>query len=435
MHESSLYTGLFVSITLLTLLGSGLWVWASLLLTGLLTLALFTQVSVIPLSATLAWGSINSYSLVSLPLFVLMGEILLRSGISNRMFKALNPWTERIPGGLLHTNVVASTLFAAVSGSSAATVATIGKITLPELEARGYDPKLAIGSLAGAGTLGFLIPPSMVLIIYGVMAEVSIGKLFIAGILPGILLALSFSLWIAARHLWATRKKAAIKNYPPINWQTAGRSFVELVPILLLITAVMGSIYTGVATATESAAVGVLGAILLGFAGKELDFKSLVTAGSDALHTSTMIGMILMGAAVLSTAVELTGIPKDMAAGVAAAGLGPVATMILLGMVYLLLGMFLDGISMIVVTLPVALPIVIQAGYSPLWFGIFIVLLIELAQITPPVGFNLFVLQALSGRSIFWIARAASPFFLILVLFAILITLAPTLVTMFVPDI
>lgn len=436
MDSSAMMPGLFVAVCLLTCLASGLWIWASLFLTGLLTLALFTDITVINLSSTLVWNSVNSYGLVALPLFVLMGEILLRSGISRRMFSALAPWTNKLPGGLLHTNIVASTLFAAVSGSSAATAATVGKITLPELKKRGYDDKLAIGSLAGAGTLGFLIPPSMILIVYGVMAEVSVGKLFIAGIIPGLLLASTFSLWVSLRQL---ASKTKLNSHPeseaPFDFKAALTGLWGLTPVFILIVAVMGSIYTGLATATESAAIGVFGATMLGLFSRELTWSELKESASQALYTCSMIGLILASAAVLSTAVELTGLPKELALGVSSLELNPIMTMIALGMLYFVLGMFLDGISMVVVTLPVVLPVVVHAGYSPLWFGVFLVIMVELAQITPPVGFNLFVLQSLTGKSVIWIARAALPFFLILFGFAILIAIFPDLVTFLVPDI
>jgi len=405
--------------------------------TGILTLAFFTDVSVLNMTATIAWNAVNSYGLVALPLFVLMGEILLRSGISRRMFGALAPFMERLPGGLLHINVIGSAMFAAISGSSAATAATIGKITLPELKSRGYCEKLAVGSLAGAGTLGFLIPPSIIMIVYGVMAGVSVGQLFIAGLLPGLLLVFMFSGWICLQHGLNSSKKMKVKptTKESFKWNFAARGLLGLAPVVALIVIVLGSIYSGVATTTESAAIGVMGATILGLLTGELSLNELREAASQAVYTSSMIGMILAGAAVLSTAVDLVGLPKALVEAVSARHLEPLATIAALIGLYVLLGMFLDGISMVVVTLPLALPIATTAGYSSLWFGIFLVIMVEMAQITPPVGFNIFVLQGLTGRSAGWIARAALPFFLILLGFALLLAIFPGIATVMVPDI
>ena len=411
---------------LFLLLGLSVWVAASLFLLALTGLYFFTSTPPLTLLATIGWNSTNSWALVALPLFIFMGELLIKTRVSEKMFSGLAPWLGRLPGGLLHINVVASTIFAAVSGSSAATAATIGKITIPELLKRGYDERLVLGSLGGAGTLGFLIPPSLVMIIYGVLASVSIGQLFVAGVVPGLLLAGGFMLYLALMSL--LRPQLAPHQAERYGWRARFLGLWQLLPVTLLIVAVLGSIYRGLATPTESAAIGVVGALLLALLYRTLTWRGFVEAVLGAVRTTCMIGLIVAGAAVLSTAMGFLGLPRALAEWIAGLGLSSYLLIVVLVVFYVILGYFLDGISMIVVTLPITLPLITDAGFSPLWFGIFLVLMVEAAQITPPVGFNLFVIQGVSGRPIGFVARAAFPYFLILLGLAALLTFFPELV-------
>mgnify|MGYP005839172229 CR=1 FL=1 len=417
-------TGLVATLllALIALLGLGVWVGLALIATGVIGLSLFAETDTLAFLAGDLWRSLTAPELAALPLFVLMGEILNRSRLAEQLFAGLTPWLRPLPGGLIHSNVAGCVLFAAVSGSSAATAATVGRITLPELLKRGYDRRLVIGSLCGAGTLGFLIPPSIVLIIYGVLAQVSIVKLFIAGILPGLMLAVGYMLWIAV----AGRRGPAT----PDAGDGAGRlrGLLMLLPVGGLIALVLGSMYLGLAGPTEAAVIGVAGA--LGLAGLQgaLSLARLREALMAALATSSMLGLILAGAFFLSKVAALFQIPALAAGAIAGLGLPPLAVIALLLALYILLGMVLDGLSIIVVSLPVALPLVEAAGFHPLWFGIFLVIAVEMAQITPPVGFNLFVVQDLTGERIGAIARAALPFFLITAALAAILALFPGLV-------
>ncbi len=377
------------------------------------------------------YDSLNSWSLAALPMFILMGELLYKSSISTRLLNGLIPWLTKVPGRLLHVNVAACSLFAAVSGSSAATTATVGKITLSELKKRGYSKSLAIGSLAGSGTLGFLIPPSLIMIIYGVLSNVSIGKLFIAGILPGILLASSYALYII---IATTIDKSAVPvQEEKITWKMRANSLRDLTPIFSLIILVLGSIYAGFATPTEAAALGVLGSVLLGFYFKSLDFEVFKTAILNSIKTTVMISFIIAGAGFLSQVVGFLGIARALSEYIASLGLSPYMLIFVVGIMYMILGMMLDGISMVVMTLPIVLPIVITAGYDPLWFGIFLVLMVELSQITPPVGFSLFVIQSISGEKIDYILKATFPFFVIMILIVVVLTLFPE-ITFYLPS-
>jgi tripartite ATP-independent transporter DctM subunit len=404
-------------------------VWIGLTLSGVawIGMQLFSSRPAGDAMAVTIWGSASSWTLTALPLFVWMGEILFRTRLSQDMFRGLAPWLQSLPGRLLHVNVVGCAIFAAVSGSSAATCATIGKMSLPELAKRGYPDGISIGSLAGAGTLGLLIPPSIIMIVYGVSAEVSIAQLFIAGVLPGILLALLFSGYLA---FWALRHPQQV---PPPD---AAMSFVAklgesryLIPVLLLIAAVLGSIYAGIATATEAAALGVVGSLIISAAQGSLSWQTFKESLLGGTRLYCMIALILAGAAFLTLAMGYIGLPRHLAEWIATLGLSPLGLLVVLMLFYILLGCFLDGISMVVLTMGVILPTVQKAGIDPLWFGIFIVLVVEMAQITPPVGFNLFVLQGMTRREIGWIARVTLPFFFLMVLAVGLIYLFPQIVT------
>jgi C4-dicarboxylate transporter, DctM subunit len=409
------------------LLVAGVWIALTLLGVGWIAMVVFTNAPAGPLMATTSWGSSTSWALTALPLFIWMGEILFRTRISEDMFQGLAPWMAPLPGRLMHCNVFGCGIFAAISGSSAATAATIGRITIPELLKRGYDERMAIGSLAGAGTLGLLIPPSIIMIVYGVAADVSIARLFVAGVIPGIVLMLLFAGYIA---IWAALNPE--KTPAREGETTLGQKLYaarHLIPAVLLIAAVIGSIYTGVATPTEAAAIGVAGALVLAALGGSLSWTSFMQSVMGATRTSCMIAFILAGAAFLTVAMGFTGVPRIMAEWISAQGFSAVHLIVVLTVLYIILGCFIDGISMVVLTSSVILPSVKAANIDLLWFGIFIVLVVEMAQITPPVGFNLFVLQGLTGKNMFSVAKAALPFFFLMVAAVALIWFFPALVT------
>ena len=420
-----------VSVVLLAalaaLLVAGVWIALTLLGVGLIAMALFTGSPPGSLMATTVWGASTGWALTALPLFIWMGEILFRTRISDDMFRGLAPWMAPLPGRLMHCSVVGCGIFAAISGSSAATAATIGRITIPELRRRGYDESMAIGSLAGAGTLGLLIPPSIILIVYGVAADVSIARLFVAGVLPGVMLMLMFSAYIIA---WALINP---KRTPPRDdFATLGNKLYAaryLIPAVLLIGAVIGSIYAGVATPTEAAAIGVAGALALAAVSGSLNWKNFEASVMGATRTSCMIAFILAGAAFLTVAMGFTGVPRILAKWIGDQGFSAWQLIAVLTVLFVILGCFIDGISMVVLTSSVILPSVRAAGIDLLWFGIFVVLVVEMAQITPPVGFNLFVLQGLTGKNMFYVARASLPFFVLMVLAVAIIWQFPEVVT------
>ncbi len=399
---------------LLAVLASGLWIGLALLGVAVVAMQAFTSRPVGDSMVFTIWGSTSSWTLTALPLFLWMGEILFRSRLTADLFKGLAPWLNRIPGRLLHANVIGCGIFAAVSGSSAATCATIGKITLPELKQRGYPDAIAMGSLAGAGTFGLLIPPSIIMIVYAVATDVSIAKLFVAGVLPGLLLMAIFRGYLV---IWALRNPGQVPA-ADAELSLAGtlRALRHLGPVVALIALVIGAIYSGLATATESAALGVAGSLALAWWEGSLSWEKLREGLVAACRTYCMIGLILAGASFLTLAMGFIGLPREVATFIAGLQLSPVALLMLLMVFFIVLGCFLDGISMVVLTMAVLLPTVQAAGIDLVWFGIFIVLVVEMAQITPPVGFNLFVLQGLTGRELPYLARTALPFFGLLVL-------------------
>jgi len=418
---------LLLIVSLFLILGSGVWIGLALSGVAWVAMSLFSSRSAGDAMAVTIWGSASGWTLTALPLFIWMGEILFRTRLSSDMFRGLAPWLQHLPGRLLHTNVVGCAIFAAVSGSSAATCATIGKMTLPELKRRGYPDDISIGSLAGAGTLGLLIPPSIIMIVYGVTADVSISDLFIAGVLPGIMLAGLFSGYLI---YWALRNPEKV---PPAD---AAMTFMEklrasgsLIPVVLLISAVLGSIYAGIATATEAAAVGVLGSLILSALQGSLNWQSFKDSLLGGTRLYCMIALILSGAAFLTLAMGYIGLPRHLAEWIATLGLNPFGLLMMMMLFYIVLGCFLDGISMVVLTMGVVMPTVLKAGIDPLWFGIFIVLVVEMAQITPPVGFNLFVLQGMTKREIGYISRVTLPFFFLMIAAVVLIYVFPQIVT------
>ena len=420
-----LYITAFLIIALFAILGSGVWI--GLALTGIawIGMALFTNRVVGDAMVITIWGSSSSWTLTALPLFIWMGEILFRTKLSEDMFKGLAPWLDKLPGRLLHTNIIGCTIFAAVSGSSAATCATIGKMTLPELKKRGYPDSIAIGTLAGAGTLGLLIPPSIIMIVYGVTANVSIAKLFIAGVFPGLILA---GLFMAYTMGWALLHADQI---PPADQKL---SFTQklyesrhLIPVVTLIAAVLGSIYTGIATATEAAALGVVGSLLIAAVQGDLSWQNFRDSLVGGTRLYCMIALILAGAAFLTLSMGYIGLPRHLAEWIISLQLSPLALIAALMVFFIVLGCFLDGISMVVLTMGVLLPTVEAAGFDLIWFGIFIVLVVEMAQITPPVGFNLFVLQGMTKRDIGWLARHAFPMFALMIVMVLLMYFFPAI--------
>ncbi|RMD48880.1 MAG: TRAP transporter large permease subunit, partial [Alphaproteobacteria bacterium] len=379
--------------------------------------------------ASTLWGHAHSWSLAALPMFILMGEILLRSRLSEDMFHGLAPWLGRLPGRLLHVNVFGSAIFAAVSGSSAATAATIGRMAVPELLRRGYPERLVIGTLAGSATLGLLIPPSIILIVYGVATDQSIARLFIAGVLPGLVLTVLFAGYVMAR---ALARPDLIPDEPDAatsDWSARLEGLRRLGPVALLILGVIGSIWAGLASPTDAAAVGVLLAGLIAFASGSFSRALAAEALLAATRTSCMIAFILLSAAFLSTAMGFVGLPRNLAAWIASLGLSQYGLLAALTVFFVVMGCFLDGISVVVLTTSIILPMVEAAGIDPIWFGIYLVIVVEMSQITPPVGFNLFVIQGLTGRDIFTIARAALPFFFLMLAGVAIVTAFPWLAT------
>ena len=417
-----LLTIFFISV-LLFFLGSGIWVALSMIGVSAIGMMLFTSRPVGDAMATTIWGTSSSWTLTALPLFVWMGEILFRTKLSENLFKGLSPWMQKLPGGLIHVNVVGCALFAAISGSSAATVATVGKMSIPELRKRNYPEKILLGSLAGSGTLGLLIPPSIILIIYGVAVQESIAKLFIAGIIPGIMIALIFMSYVI---IWSLiNKKTMPKIIEEYSFFEKIKRSKQLLPVIILILAVIGSIYTGIATATEAASLGVVGALILSYFQKSLTFKTFKSSLLGATKTSCMIAFILAGSTFLSLAMGFTGLPRNLALWIQNMELSPYVLIFVLMIFYIILGMFLDGISAVVLTMAIIEPMIRQAGFDMIWFGIFLVIVVEMAQITPPVGFNLFVLQGMAKKDMGYIARSAFPLFLLMVLAVILVVIFP----------
>jgi len=416
------------------LLAGGLWIGLTLGVTGTILLAIFRDIPLHRLVPQYAWNILTTQELLALPLFILMGELLFRTNLSRSLFTGLAPWAGLLPGRLIHVNVIGCTIFAAISGSSAATTQVVGRIALTELLKRGYSRDIAVGSLAGAGTLGFLIPPSNIMIIYGVLADVSIIKLFTAGLIPGLLLAGCFMGWVmihtTLRRDLVPESERALRN---LSWGERFASLKDLGPALFLIACVLGSMYGGIATPSEAAAVGVLGAAIVGLVQGSLTAQAAREIAIGSVVTCSMIALILLGASILGSAAAFLGIPAKVAAFVQGLGLSPFQLMFALVIFYLVLGCFLDGFSMIVMTLPIVLPIIKMAGFDPIWFGVFIVLVVEMAQITPPVGFNLFVIQGITGDSLSYLAKVTLPYLMIMVIFTMSLVVFPQIV-MFLPN-
>ncbi len=420
-----------LGLVLLVLLAGGLWIGVTLMAVGFIALEAFSPAPAGSLLATTLWDHSWNWALTALPLFVWMGEILFRARLSEDMFAGLAPWLDRLPGRLLHVNIVGCGVMAAVAGSSAVTAATVGRMSLPELQQRGYSERMAIGTLAGSGTLGLLIPPSIMMIVYGISAQQSISRLFIAGIVPGLLI---MGLFMGYVMIWSAFNQNAV---PPAGPRLALaeklRRSRRLIPVLLLIIAVIGSIYGGYATPTEAATLGVFGALGLAWVAGALSWQSFSDSLMAATRTSCMIIAIILGAAFLSVGMAFLGIPGALASWVSGLGLSPAMLLVLLTLIYVVLGCFLEGASMIVLTTSVALPMVMEAGFDPIWFGIYLIVVVEMAQLTPPVGFNLFVLHGMSGRDMWTVTKASAPFFGLLILGVVLLAIFPEIAT-FLPN-
>jgi C4-dicarboxylate transporter DctM subunit len=418
---------IMLSVVLIALLfvflAAGVWIAVALGVIGFVAMVVAAPAPPGPIMASAVWSSSISWSLTALPMFILMGEILFRTRLSEDLFRGLAPWLQPLPGRLIHTNVVGCTVFAAVSGSSAATCATIGRMSVPELKKRGYPQNIAIGSLAGAGTLGLLIPPSLIMIVYSAATDESVARLFIAGVIPGLLLAGLFMLYIMA---WsALNPKAMPPEEPRESIRERLDATLRLVPVTLLIIGIIASIYGGLASATEAAVVGVFLSMLIAWWQGTLSLDNLKAALFGAARTSCMICFILAGAAFLTVAMGFTGIPRSLAEWVGSLGLERWQLIFALTIFFVILGCFLDGISMIVLTTSVVMPMIDAAGIDRIWFGIFLVIVVEMAQITPPVGFNLFVLQTMTGENIFRLGLWALPFFLLMALMVVVLFAFP----------
>lgn len=428
--EQLVTVAVFLGILFL-LLGSGVWVGLSLMGVAYIGIEFMAGRAAGGAMINTIWGASSSWTLTALPLFVWMGEILFRTRLSQDMFRGLSPWMAPLPGGLVHTNIVACTVFAAVSGSSAATLTTVGRMSIPELRRRAYPEHMVIGTLAGAATLGLMIPPSLTLIVYGVTINESIRELFIAGVVPGLVLAGMFMAYVAIYALVSP-------NYKPtkeaaMSFGAKFKNSAYLIPVILLIILVIGSMYSGFATATEAAAFGVIGALVLAAAQGSLNVGSFSDSLMGAVRTSAMITLILAGAAFLSLAMGYTGLPRALADWIATFGFSRFELLMVLLVFYIILGCFLDGISAVVLTMAIVEPMIREAGIDVIWFGIFVTVVIEMAQITPPIGFNLFVLQGMTNHQMDYIAKAALPMFGIMVLMVFVLIAFPELAT-WLPD-
>ena len=417
----------FVLLVMVVLLCSSMWIGFALLGTGLLSLEWFRDVPIQRILAQDVWSRLNADELVTLPLFVLMGDILFFSKLSESLFRGIAPWVQRLPGGLLHVNVIGCTIFAAVSGSSAATTATVGRMTLRELLKRGYDKDMAMGSLAGAGTIGLMIPPSIPMIVYGVLADVSILDLFIAGVVPGLIIAVMFIGWIMLQAWWRPSVQPADPEV--YTWAQKMESLKDLLPVSLLILSVIGSMYSGLASVTEAAAVGVAGALVISVAQGLMSWRNLGRALLSTVRTCSMIGLILLGALFLAKVMTMLGIPGETGQWVKSLELSPYMLIFTLLVVYLILGTALDGLSAMVMTLPVVFPLVLASGFDPVWFGIFLIITIELSNVSPPVGFNLFIIQQMTGESQTRVAKSSLPYCSLMLVLIVVMTVWPGLIT------
>lgn len=424
---SYLVISLILFATLFIMLGAGLLVGLSLFVVAISGYLLIGNDNWGLISATISWGSVASWTLAPLPLFIWMGEILFRSGLSKNLFDGLSVWLNRVPGKLFHVNILSCGIFAAVSGSSAATVATVGNITLPQLKRLGYDESFSIATLGGSGTLGLLIPPSIMMIIYGIAAQVSVSRLFMAGVLPGILLICLFMGFTILYSIW--RPGVVPKTTPNIDNVNKWLATAKLLPVVFLILTVLGSIYAGIAAPIEASALGVLGALTLTKLEGSLNWQSFQESLMSAVKTTSMLMFIMIGAAVLTNAMGFIGLPRALAEYVVTLNLSPALLILVLSLLFIILGCFLDGISVILLTTATVMPMIEASGIDLIWFGIYLVLIVEMSQITPPIGFNLFVLQAQTGKDLIRIAKDTAPFFFIMMLAIVILWFFPQIAT------
>ena len=418
---------LILGTSLAVLLSTGALIAAALGLTGFILLH-FQANGASALAINSSWNLLTEFTLSAVPLFIILGDILLASGVATRVYNGLTPLFRRVPGQLLHTNIAVCTLFGAVSGSSTATAAAIGSVSYPELKQRGYSPSMVVGTLAAGGTLGLLIPPSLALLIYGATQNVSIGKLFMAGLIPGTLIAVAFSSWVFIRAKVGSTIAPPVAE--PFSWKDVGHGLIQVWPLPILIFFVLGTIYMGIATPTEAAALGVAVAIIIGFSWGDLNMTTLWKAFSNASFMFSTIALILVGTSILAQAVSLLGLPRAAVEMISDLGFNQYGVLVMVVLVYLLLGCFFDGISLLLMTLPITFPMVTSLGFDPVWFGIIVTLLMEVGMITPPVGLNLFVLSSITKNevNVAQAAHASLPYWLILLFAVVLLTIFPSIV-------
>ena len=406
---------------------SGAVLGAALGLTGFAILEIFGG-GVTRLGVQAVFNVLAEFTLTAIPLFILLGDVLVASGLATGIYRAMSPLFGRLRGGLLHTNIAVCTVFGAVSGSSMSVSAAVGSVAYPELSQRGYDRRLVVGSLAGGGTLGLLIPPSLSLLIYGALTDTSIGKLFLAGVLPGLMMAALFMVYI---EITVRRQPSLAPQEPRMPWGETLRATMAVWPILVLILAVLGSLFAGIATPTESAAVGVAAAVLLGFTMGDLTWPKLAKTFLSSASTFAVIALVFMGAVILAQSISLMQLPQKMLETISGVGMSPLVLLVVIVFIYLLLGMIFDGLSMMVMTLPVVFPLMTGLGFDAIWLGVVITMMVEIGMLTPPVGMNLFVLVGITqGKvSLAEAAMGALPFWILLMVGVAILTAVPGIAT------
>lgn len=412
---------------MLLMLGIGFHIGVALFLTAAFGAWWFFGDSMFQAFGTLMWGTLNNFLLVAIPLYVLMGEILVRGKVTERMYVALDDWLRVLPGGLLHTNIAASSIFASISGSSVATAATIGTVAFPAFRGKGYAETWVLGSVASGATLGILIPPSINMIIYGAITNTSIGQLFLAGVVPGLMLAAFFMVMIV---IASVLHPAISGSSQPISWAVKRKRLKDLLPPLAIFILVMGGIYGGWATPTEAAGLGVTASLVLVLAQGHFTWRLLSNSMTAAVRVTAMTLLILIAAFYLNFVVGILGIPEQTSKAMSALDVSGWQAILVLVVFYVILGCFIDSLAMMIATIPIVFPVVIALGYDPLWFGVFLVIMCEVALITPPVGMNLYVVQAVRGRgTVTDVVRGVLPFLVCIFLLLALITAFPEIVT------
>lgn len=417
---ATIYFGL-----MLVLLFAGVWIAVALAAAGVVGL-MMVKPALIGGLESVVWNTVDSFVLTSVPLFLLMGTVILHSGISTRFYRSLALWMNRVPGGLAQTNIVACSVFSALCGSSVATAASIGSIAIPEMKRRGYGLRPMTGTLAAGGTLGILIPPSIPLIIYGSTVSESVGRLFVAAVVPGLLMALVFVVYLAVHAKLNPAEFAPPDPPTPLSVRLAGLK--DVVPLLLLAGLIFGGIYAGVMTPTEAAGIGAAGAMVIAALYRCLSWDVVRRSLLDTLRTNAMILLIVVGAQIMSFALVSAGIPRAIVASINALQASPTLVLVLVCTMYLVLGCLVDALSLMLLTLPVVFPVMVAAGYDPLWFGIVLVLLLEIGLVTPPVGLNLFVIQGLAKADLSDVAWGSLPYVMLLLFGVVMLAVFPELV-------